>query len=326
MNDVHDFHSGQDETIDDMIDVFSEIEKHLDVCRICYERMSSVARKCMELKPYTLKKRRCYGDPKQIVCGVCSRNSLYWKPVYEANCELINHPCYENEIDKQTSGCCTMCNIPRKQTSMSNKMELAEHLFTEDLVIHLLTAEEKLRKTTHIQNLYRDVRSQQRKGIIPPETADNMIYMEAFNESHLNATLTSYVLEDDIQRYILQQHGVPNVKIRITHDDNGLPIIDKTITNDEHEYSNSILNQYRSIMKKFVLVPTVRKSAFFLRNNIQTIGYQVGALVDQNIPLLVHSNNGIVDEKRTLCTVGDLLNITRQNGKKFLVILSGSIT
>lgn len=200
-------------------------------------------------------------------------------------------------------------------------------MFTNDLMVHFLKSEEKIRKSMKTQEIYRAVRASQKSGLMPPEVPS----VDVMNSLSARSRTASYVTEDDIQRYMLQLHGVPGLKIRVNLDTDG-----KAFVNDGNQgysesdlaISNSILDQYRSIALSFVHVPEVRQAAFFLRNNIQTRGYTIGTIVNKSLPLVLHSLQGteLEREKQSTTTVGNLLISARQSGKDFLVFLCGSIT
>jgi hypothetical protein len=53
-------------------DIYSNIEKDLDICYVCYNHMSSKAKSCFgELKPFTFEQRGFL--PKDIICDICSK-------------------------------------------------------------------------------------------------------------------------------------------------------------------------------------------------------------------------------------------------------------
>ena len=328
--------------------LYSDLSKDLDVCVVCYENMTAKARSFIgDLKPYLTFEDRGL-KPAGITCDFCSRSGSEFAPVFDAlKCSpciglLEKHPCYLNQ--EVCSGMCRDVHIPWRRIAAVDGggggegegliVELVPELFTERLMIHLLQSEEALRKKPATQELYRAVRRGQASGIVPPEVASSYSFTEVQNSHDTSIRLLSYITEDDIQRYILQLHGVPGMCLRIESDGKGgVRLAKHTLL--EQEQSDALLDQYREIALSYVKIPAVKQAAFFLRNNIQKPGYDVGTMVDKEIPLVTYSLKGsvgggsdVIDEThpQRQSSVAKLLEMTREAGKQFLVILSGSIT
>jgi hypothetical protein len=231
----------------------------------------------------------------------------------------------------------------------AGRISIAQDLFTEDLVVHLLQAEEALRKSYAVQELYRAVRDHQAQGILPREMLHAEHALGGLQSSYWHRRSQTYVLEDDLQRLILRQHGVQDVLLRLrAHSAQAVHVSSadlessasrcwgqlylsdpdaKDIRNvEKHLHSDALLEQYRHALQHFVHLPRVKQAAFYLRNNIMVPGYQVGDNVDPNIPLFTYSVDGNLDSKNTLCTIGDLFRKALAAGKQRLVLLAGSIT
>ena len=226
------------------------------------------------------------------------------------------------------------------------KIELISELFTDELMCHLLESEELLRKTPEMQELYRHIRYAQEVNEIPPEIASsysamsNMFISTEESKKDSVARNRAYVTEDDIQRFLLQSHGVPGIIVRIEFTTHGcdnvgdgrrkasVKVCDKAHTNEQHKQSYDLLDQYREVAMRFVQKPYIRSKAFFLRNNIQKPGYNTGDIVDKSIPFGTYASQGKPEggDKHKVLTLGDLFQLTRDAKKKHLVILSGSIT
>jgi len=103
------------------------------------------------------------------------------------------------------------------------------------------------------------------------------------------------MLEDDIQMTMMSQHGVA----------------------PQHVHSRS-LAEWRMALSAYSHVPSVRQSAFFLRNNIMVPGAPVGAVCDRSLPLFTLSSG---EEK----CLGNYIDQAASAGKK-LVIFAGSLT
>jgi len=208
-------------------------------------------------------------------------------------------------------------------------------------MIHLLESEELLRKTPEIQELYRNSRYAQEEGVIPPEVCASHSVPTSTEDGRIDSTVRNqaYVIEDDIQRYILQSHGVPGIIIRIQLNSDSeyrdstktkakVEICDKTYTTEQHKQSYDLLDQYRAIALEFVGKPHIREKAFFLRHNMQTSGYEIGETVDKSISFGTYANEGVPenDDLHKIITLGDLFELTRSVNKNHLILLSGSIT
>ena len=208
---------------------------------------------------------------------------------------------------------------------------LAENLYTERLVVHLLQAEEALRKTVSVQDLYRNVRAMQMAGAIPPEAELGYTASEVSQSHKVHVRKRTYVLEDDIQRFMLQLHGVPDMKVRLNLDEDGKAYLmnaQEGCSDAELARSNALLDLHRDILtREYVLRPAVRQAAFFLRNNIQREGYAIGDTVDVTISLVPFSQDKIVfSQPRNAVTIASLLEKARNIGRDYLVFFSGSIT
>jgi len=217
------------------------------------------------------------------------------------------------------------------RTGTVSHLELAEDLFTEELVVHLLHSEEVLRKSSAVQELYRGVRERQRTGLLPGELLSVEKTADALVKSYQFRRTSTYVLEDDLQRLVLVMHGVPDVRIRLqigAEDPSNWTLSDPQTESlvAEHLNSDALLKQFRSIMKTYIHRPNVKQAAFYLKNNIMVPGYQVGEVVDISIPLYTYSVAGVEDERHTSRTLGELLQMAHKARKRRLVILAGSIT
>jgi len=216
-------------------------------------------------------------------------------------------------------------------SSTTSRLELAEDLFTEALVVHLLQSEQELRKSLAVQELYRGVRARQHTRHLPRELLPVEKAFETLGQSYQIRRTQTYLLEDDLQRLVLLMHGVADMRIRLqidATDESCWTLSDPQTESsvEEHLNSDALLKQFRNIMKAFVGRPAVRQAAFYLKNNIMVPGYQIGDVVDTSIPLYTYSVAGIADESHALLTLRDLLQMARDAGKRRLVLLAGSIT
>jgi hypothetical protein len=109
------------------------------------------------------------------------------------------------------------------RTRGDRRLCLAEDLFSEQLLIHLLQSEEQLRKSPAIQDLYRRVRVAQSKGSasFPSERYDTATMADIMQCAPDDRRRSTYLLEDDLQRLILHMHGVPGMRIRLYADERG---------------------------------------------------------------------------------------------------------
>lgn len=115
---------------------------------------------------------------------------------------------------------------------------------TETVAIHLLKAEEALRKLPETQARY----AASRCAISPSQPV-------VVSNTAGDATKEYWVLEDDLQREIMRMHGVRGV------------------------ITDAALSLYRDALSKFYFSPAVQQSAFFIRLNIYSPGVPVNTLV-----------------------------------------------